>query len=82
MTGTELEAALDQLGLAKRAFARMIRVNERTVRMWTAGDAAVPGPVQMLLELALLVQARAPDVDIKAWLATRAASRREDGTDG
>lgn len=78
----ELEAALERLGLAKRAFARMIRVNERTVRSWAAGDLAVPGPVQMLLELALMVQARAPDVDIQAWLAARAAGRREGGDHG
>ena len=51
MTPAELRAALADLGLTQSGFARLARVDPRTVRRWVAGDAAVPGPVVVLLDL-------------------------------
>lgn len=35
----------------QRALAQRIKVDERTVRRWKAGECVVPGPVMMLLRL-------------------------------
>ena len=51
MTPSELRAALADLGLSQVGFARLARVDPRTVRKWVSGDSAVPGPVIVLIEL-------------------------------
>jgi DNA-binding transcriptional regulator YiaG len=47
----DLRAALAGLGLSQVGFARIARVDPRTVRKWVAGDRAIPGPVVVLIEL-------------------------------
>jgi len=51
MKPAELRAALAALGLSQVGFARTVRVDPRTVRRWVAGDAVIPGPVVVLIEL-------------------------------
>ena len=51
MTPAELRAALADLGLSQVGFARLARVDPRTVRKWVAGASAIPGPVVVLIEL-------------------------------
>jgi len=51
VTPAELRAALADLGLSQVGFARLARVDPRTVRKWVAGASAIPGPVVVLIEL-------------------------------
>ena len=51
MTPAELRTALPALGLTQVGFARLARVDPRTVRKWAAGDSRIPGPVVVLIEL-------------------------------
>lgn len=53
MTGAELRAARQTLGLNALAFARLCHVDGRTVRYWEADDRAIPGPLIALVELLL-----------------------------
>ena len=58
MTPAELKAARPALGLSAEGFARMVRVESgRTVRRWEAGERDIPGPVKVILDLALNVPA-------------------------
>ena len=41
---------LERAGFSQVGFARFIRVNERQVRRWIAGDAPIPGSVEELLK--------------------------------
>ena len=59
MTPEQFRTALAALGLSQSGFARVARVDPRTVRKWAAGDRAIPGPVVVLLEL-LAAQKRPP----------------------
>ena len=59
VTPAEFRAALTDLSLSQVGFARIARVDPRTVRKWAAGERAVPGPVVVLLEL-LAAQKRPP----------------------
>jgi len=43
--------ALRQLGLTQVQAAKRLRVNQRTVRRWVAGDSRVPESVTLLLEV-------------------------------
>jgi DNA-binding transcriptional regulator YiaG len=51
MTPSQLQRALDQLDLSQRRAARFLKVDERTVRKWIAGDARIPEAVAKLLRL-------------------------------
>ena len=51
MTPVDFRAALADLGLTQVGFARVARVDPRTVRKWVAGDRPIPGPVVVLLEM-------------------------------
>ena len=53
MTPAELKSKRHSLGLSAEAFARLVRVQSgRTVRKWEAGDRDIPGPIQVILDLA------------------------------
>jgi hypothetical protein len=53
-TPAELRAARAALGLSAEGLARMVLVEDgRTVRRWEAGDHVIPGPVSVLLEIAM-----------------------------
>jgi DNA-binding transcriptional regulator YiaG len=51
MTAPEFRAALGRVGESQRGFARLVGVDERTVRRWVAGAAEVPLWVPLLLGL-------------------------------
>lgn len=51
MTGTEFRAALARHGMSQVQFARMIRVDGRTVRRWALGEIETPGAVDCVLAL-------------------------------
>lgn len=57
MTPDELEQAGRLLfgDVWQTALARALRTTPRTVRRWAAGDAPIPGPAQVAIEM--LVQA-------------------------
>jgi DNA-binding transcriptional regulator YiaG len=50
VTHRQLRAALQRLDLSQRRFARLVRVDERTARHWTAGDQRIPHAVALLLD--------------------------------
>lgn len=50
MTGAELKAALDDIGITQMGFARLIGVGGRTVRGWIA-QYPVPKVVALLVRL-------------------------------
>jgi len=68
LTPHELKTARNALGLSADRFAATVGVADgRTVRRYEAGERAVPGPLERLLQLAAEVpQAR-------AWLLNRAS---------
>lgn len=43
-----LREAITATGLSDRAFARVLAVDERTVRRWIAVDREIPGPAVQL----------------------------------
>ena len=56
LTGPELKAIRKKLGQSCEAFARTVRVaSGRTVRRWEAGESDIPGPVQVLAPLLLVM---------------------------
>lgn len=46
----EFRDALEELGLSQVEAARRLRVTDRTVRYWVAGEREIPGPVEVLIE--------------------------------
>lgn len=44
-------ARIEQLGITDARFARICRVDGRTVRRWAAGDRKFDGPPDALLDL-------------------------------
>jgi DNA-binding transcriptional regulator YiaG len=42
---------MEATGLSARSLARVLDVDERTVRRWLAGDREIPGPALQLLRL-------------------------------
>jgi transcriptional regulator with XRE-family HTH domain len=58
-TPADLKAARHALGLSADGLARMVRVEDgRTVRRWEAGEREIPGPVTVLMEIAMGYLAR------------------------
>lgn len=52
VTPYELKAIRKRHGLTQRDIAKLLRIeDDRTVRRWEAGDRAISGPVQILLEM-------------------------------
>lgn len=51
MTPAELSAILARLGLTQAGAASVLGVSPRAMRMWIAGDRAIPRPVGKLLRL-------------------------------
>lgn len=49
MTPVEIQARLDDLGLSQVAGARLLGVDDRTMRRWVAGDRIMPEPAVRLL---------------------------------
>lgn len=56
MTPESLRTARQTLGLSAAKLAALLRLGAcgaRTVRRWEVGDSAIPGPVEVALELLL-----------------------------
>lgn len=51
MTPTDLRATLTRLGLSQVGAAKVLGVNDRTVRRWIAGDLEIPNPAALALHL-------------------------------
>src|ERR1700720_1904501 len=49
MTKTELMAIADELGLTQSEAARLLSVDERTIRRWVEDPSRVPGPAEHAL---------------------------------
>lgn len=89
MTSDEFRAALDALELSVATFARLLdelgdRANDklRTVQRWAAGKQDIPGPVQALLQLLVLmkdVEGITPEV-VRGWLADAEAPEENDAS--
>lgn len=63
-----LEVAIAASGLSARAFAALIRVDERTVRRWKAEEREIPGPVLVICAAIIrdprIVAALTPDTGV------------------
>lgn len=46
MTGKQLQSLLDRAGLSQRGTAKLLGINERTMRRYCAGDSAIPRTVE------------------------------------
>lgn len=51
LTPDEYRAALAALKLQNAEFGRLVGVDARSERRWSLGEAAIPGPVVLLLRL-------------------------------
>jgi DNA-binding transcriptional regulator YiaG len=51
VSGVELRAALEALGLSQAEFAGLLGVTPRAVALWLAGERLVPGPVVAYLRI-------------------------------
>lgn len=49
MTPAAFRAHLTRLGYSQAGFARLMKVDERTVRRWGTGETDIPVSVSMLL---------------------------------
>jgi len=49
MTASQLQKLLDRAGLSQRGAAKAIRINERTMRKYVAGESAIPLTVEYAL---------------------------------
>lgn len=47
MTGGQLQKLLDRAGLSQRGAAKALGINERTMRKYVAGTAAVPRAIEI-----------------------------------
>lgn len=51
MTTTELRQRLTTAGLSQRAAARLLDINERTMRRYAAGALPIPKTVELALQV-------------------------------
>jgi plasmid maintenance system antidote protein VapI len=58
MTGGQLQKLLDSAGLSQRGAAKAIEINERTMRKYVAGEAAIPRTVEYALRWVVHSQVR------------------------
>jgi plasmid maintenance system antidote protein VapI len=47
MTAGQLQKLLDRAGISQRGAAKALDINERTMRKYVAGDAAIPRTVEL-----------------------------------
>ena len=58
MSGEEFKNDLNRYGLSQIGFARMIGVNERTVRKWASGSLVVPRSAEYIMSLISIIEGR------------------------
>jgi plasmid maintenance system antidote protein VapI len=49
MTALQLQRLLDRAGLSQRGAAKVLEINERTMRKYCSGDAKIPKTVELAL---------------------------------
>lgn len=49
MTAAQLKRLLDRAGLSQRYAAKILGINERTMRKYVAGDAEIPKVVELAI---------------------------------
>lgn len=49
MTGPQLQRLLDRAGLSQRGAAKLLEINERTMRKYVAGDQVIPKVVELAI---------------------------------
>jgi len=49
LTGKQLQAALERLGMTQAEAAKRLGVTDRTVRRWVAGDTRIPEAVTIVV---------------------------------
>lgn len=49
MSPDELKATLKAIGMSQREAARILRINERTMRRYVAGDLVIPTAIKLAL---------------------------------
>jgi hypothetical protein len=47
VTANQLQKLLDRAGISQRGAARELDINERTMRLYIAGDAVIPRTVEL-----------------------------------
>jgi DNA-binding transcriptional regulator YiaG len=62
MTPKQFEDAIAKLGLSQVGAARFLKLSDRTVRKWVAGEARIPGSVAMLLRLMIKLKLKPEEV--------------------
>lgn len=60
MTGSELKAIREQLGLTQNQLGRVLHRDKRSVQRWESGEVEVPGPVGKCVELFLEIEGKSP----------------------
>jgi DNA-binding transcriptional regulator YiaG len=68
MTDEEFQRTLAKLNLSTGATARLMGVNERTVRRWWSGEAPVPPPIERFLRY--LYRANISPISVMETLAS------------
>lgn len=63
MTQQQYRAALKKLGLSQLGAARLFRMGDRTSRRYALGEAEVPEPLSMLLQLMLAGKISVKDIE-------------------
>lgn len=76
MSPDEFRAALASLGLNQSAAARALATSRRNVVNWASGTIAVPGPVRVLLGLALTCPAAGERLRVMGALRSTPRSER------
>ena len=49
MTGPQLRRLLERAGLSQRGAAKVLEINERTMRKYVSGDAVIPRAVELAI---------------------------------
>lgn len=90
MTAAEFLEAIDIIGEKPSSFADLLVAlgdagenKHRTVQRWAAGTLDIPGPVQAVLQLLVLLidHAEITPVMVRAWLADAVIEDATEGTD-
>jgi transcriptional regulator with XRE-family HTH domain len=80
-TAADLRAARAALGLSTEALARMVLVDDgSSVRRWEAGTHAIPGPVSVILEIAMDFLRQRHEIGQDLNMLTSGKMRTESGS--
>lgn len=63
MTPAEFRAGLQSLAITQKAFAEMLGLNHRTVKVWALGEGAIPSYAAVILRLLVAGIIDAEDIE-------------------